>query len=78
MADKKKTRVDYEVEKDYTGAWRVRTTAWIPAETASEAIMMMKSMYNLEDPNEIDVHVTVRSTEAVDILFGLDRENETA
>lgn len=76
MADKKKTRVDYEVEKDYSGGWRVRTTAWMPAESASEAIMMMKSMYKLEDPDDVDVHVTVRTTEAVDILFGVEREND--
>lgn len=74
MSEKQKTRVSYEVERSWDGkGWKVTTHAYMPAETAKEAVDMIMSFYKLEDPNDVDVHVSVKGNEALDILFGLEK-----
>ncbi len=74
MSEKKKTRVNYEVSPTWNGeGFNVSIQTTLPVETAQEALYMIASMYKLEDPNNIDVTVTVRGTEAVDTLFGLEK-----
>jgi hypothetical protein len=72
--EKKKTRVHYELEPTWDNkGWNVTINTIIPAETPQEALEMMMSMYKLEDPDDIDVRVSVRGIEAVDVLFGLEK-----
>jgi hypothetical protein len=72
--EKKKTRVHYELEPTWDNkGWNVTINTIMPTETPQEALEMIKSMYKLEDPDDIDVRVSVRGTTAVDVLFGLEK-----
>lgn len=74
MSDKPKTRVTYEVEKSWDGKqWKVTTHAYMPADTAEEAVSMVMSFYKLEDPDDVDVDVRIKGNEALDILFRMER-----
>jgi hypothetical protein len=74
MSDKPKTRVQYEVEKSWDGkAWKVTTHAFMPAESAAEAVAMVMSFYKLEDPEDVEVDVRIKGNEALDILFRMER-----
>ena len=74
MSEKQKTRIHYEVERSWDNKeWKVSTHAYMPAETAQEAVAMVMSFYKLEDPNEVDVHLSVKGNDALDILFGLEK-----
>lgn len=74
MSDKKKTRVDYELEPSWDGAgYRVKIHTYIPVESAQEALAMMMSMYKLENPDDVDITVSVKGNDAVKILFGMEK-----
>lgn len=74
MSEKKKARVNYDVAPTWNGdGWNVTINTVMPTETAQEALDMVVAMYKLEAPNDIDVSVTFRGTEAVDKLFGLEK-----
>lgn len=74
MSEKKKTRVHFELEPTWNNdGWNVTINSIIPAETPQEALAMIISMYKLENPNDIDVRVSVRGNSAVDVLFGLEK-----
>jgi hypothetical protein len=72
--EKKKTRVHYELEPTWGNkGWNVTINTVMPTETPQEALEMIKSMYKLEDPDEVEVSVSVKGNEAVDVLFGLEK-----
>jgi hypothetical protein len=72
--EKQKTRVNYEIEPTWDKAgWKVNIHTYMPAETPQQALDMVMSMYKLEDPDDVDVSVSVKGNEAVDVLFGLEK-----
>jgi hypothetical protein len=72
MSDKPKTRVNYTLEESYGGKWSVRIFTHHEVESAKAGMDMIKSMYMLEDPNDINPSIEVKGVEAVDLMFGLE------
>jgi len=53
--------------------WKVNIDTTVEAESAQDAINMVRSMYMLEDPSDVEVGITITGNEAVDLLFGLEK-----
>lgn len=73
MSDKPKTRIRYGLEEGYNGKYSVTVYTKHEVNTVEEGFHMIKSMYMLEDPADIDPSIELRGVPAVDIVFGLEK-----
>jgi hypothetical protein len=71
--EKPKTRITYKLEPNYDGKFSVRIYTAHTVETAQEGLDMIRSMYMLEDPDEVSPTVEVTGVDAVDLVFGLEK-----
>lgn len=69
MSDK--VRLTYKLEESYDGKWDVVIYSREKFASAEIALETIKSMYKLEDPNDIDASIEVRGNTALDLLFGI-------
>ncbi len=69
MSDKE--RVRYTMRENYKGAWEVEVYSTQTFATAEVALTAIKSMYMLEDPNDIEASIEVRGNTGIDTLFGI-------
>lgn len=73
MSDKQKTRVSYTLEESYGGKWSVRIFTNHEVDSAETGMAMIKSMYLLEDPDDINPSIEIKGVVAVDLMFGLEK-----
>lgn len=72
MSDKPKTRIRYGLEEGYNNTYSVTVYTKHQVNTVEEGFNMIKSMYMLEDPADIDPSVELRGVPALDIVFNLE------
>jgi hypothetical protein len=70
---KSKNRVTYVLEESYGGKWSIRIFSNMNVESAEEGLATIKSMYMLEDPDEVDASIEVKGNVAVDLILGLGK-----
>lgn len=67
-----KTRIRYSLEEGYQGKYTVSVYTKHEVDTVEEGFNMIKSMYLLEDPADIDPSIELRGIPALDILFNVE------
>ena len=67
-----KTRIRYGLEEGYNGKYTVTVYTKHEVDTVEAGFNMIKSMYMLEDPADIDPSVELRGVSALDIVFNLE------
>jgi hypothetical protein len=73
MSDSQKTRITYKLEPSYDGTFTVRIYSAQQVKTAQEGLAMIKSLYMLEDPDDVSPTIEVTGVNAVDLLLGLEK-----
>lgn len=71
--EKPKTRIAYKLEPNYDGKFNVRIFTSHTVETAHEGLAIIKSMYMLEDPDDVSPSVEFTGVDAVDLVLGLEK-----
>jgi hypothetical protein len=72
MSDSK-TRIRYSLEEGYNGKYSVSVYTKHEVDTVEEGFNMIKSMYVLEDPADIDPSIEIRGVPGLDIVFNLEK-----
>lgn len=67
-----KTRIRYGLEEGYNGKYSVTVYSKHEVNTVEEGFNMIKSMYVLEDPADIDPSIELRGIPALDLVFNLE------
>lgn len=66
-----KTRIRYGLEEGYNGKYSVTVYSKHEVDTVEEGFNMIKSMYVLEDPADIDPSIELRGIPALDLVFNM-------
>jgi hypothetical protein len=71
---KEKDRVNYTLKPAYSGGWEVTIYTAQKFKSAAEGLEAIRSMYLLEDPDEVEASIEVKGNVALDRLFKLTEE----
>lgn len=67
-----KTRIRYGLEEGYNGKYSVTVYSKHEVDSVEDGFNMIKSMYVLEDPADIDPSIELRGIPALDLVFNLE------
>lgn len=67
-----KTRIRYGLEEGYQGKYSVTVYSKHEVDSVEDGFNMIKSMYVLEDPADIDPSIELRGIPALDLVFNLE------
>ena len=67
-----KARIRYGLEEQYNGKFLVSVYTKHEVDSVEEGFNMIKGMYLLEDPADIDPSIELRGIPALDIVFNLE------
>lgn len=71
---KEKDRINYTLKPAYGGGWEATIYSTVKYRSAAEGLEAIRSMYLLEDPDEVEASIEIKGNVALDRLFKLTEE----